>query len=254
MIRQARTYLLGAISGAALIAVAIAVSALLVSVQVFADWPLSALRAGEKPSLSDARPAASGNGVAGVDALGAPSHGAVPALATAGSPADGRSPVSGGSVSAEIVDGDPVAAGEGPASGATPSPAAGSEGESDPGASPTPGRSAGTAPSRSESPGAASGGGSSSGSPSPAPPSSETPGGSSGSKAPPRSTSGTVAETVNGTVAAVDQGALGGTLDKTGVTGVTEGVVDGVAGPESTVGQVVDGVVDSVGGLLKPRR
>jgi len=34
------------------------------------------------------------------------------------------------------------------------------------------------------------------------------------------------------------------------VTKVTEEVVDGVAGPESTVGKTVDKVVDTVGGLL----
>jgi hypothetical protein len=62
-----------------------------------------------------------------------------------------------------------------------------------------------------------------------------------------------VSNTVKETVSGVD-GALGGTLEKTGVTKVTEGVVEGVAGPESTVGKTVDDVTkavkDTVGGLL----
>ena len=44
--------------------------------------------------------------------------------------------------------------------------------------------------------------------------------------------------------------ALGGTLHESGVTPVTEGVVDGVTGPESPVGKVVDETVGAVGGLL----
>jgi hypothetical protein len=38
------------------------------------------------------------------------------------------------------------------------------------------------------------------------------------------------------------------------VTGVTEGVVNGVVGPESTVGKVVDEAVGAVGGLLHGNR
>ncbi len=45
----------------------------------------------------------------------------------------------------------------------------------------------------------------------------------------------------------------GGTLEDTGVTQTTEEVVNGVAGPESTVGQVVDGTVKTVDGVLKPK-
>ena len=61
-------------------------------------------------------------------------------------------------------------------------------------------------------------------------------------------------ETVNDTVNQVDQTALGGTLGETGVTEVTEGVVNGVVGPESTVGKVVDETVEAVGGLLGGNR
>ena len=58
-----------------------------------------------------------------------------------------------------------------------------------------------------------------------------------------------VTETVNGTVGAVNE-ATGGTLEKTGVTEVTEKVVESVAGPESVVGKTVDGVAEAVNGLL----
>ena len=41
-----------------------------------------------------------------------------------------------------------------------------------------------------------------------------------------------------------------GHLGASGVTQTTEDVVNGVAGPESTVGQTVDKAADTVGGLL----
>jgi len=62
-----------------------------------------------------------------------------------------------------------------------------------------------------------------------------------------------VTKTVNDTVAGVDE-VTGGTLGKSGVPQTTEEVVNGVAGPESTVGERVDKTVekvkDGVGGLL----
>ena len=64
-----------------------------------------------------------------------------------------------------------------------------------------------------------------------------------------QSTSGAVTGTVNKTVSGVDE-ATGGVLGSTGVTKITEKVVKGVAGPESTVGETVDEVVKTVGGLL----
>jgi len=47
---------------------------------------------------------------------------------------------------------------------------------------------------------------------------------------------------VNDTVDGVD-GVVGGSLEETGVSEVTEKVVDSVAGPESTVGKTVDEAV-----------
>ncbi len=63
------------------------------------------------------------------------------------------------------------------------------------------------------------------------------------------SPSGAVTGAVNETVSGVDQ-ATGGGLESTGVTKVTEETVNGVAGPESTVGKTVDKAVETVGGLL----
>ena len=68
-----------------------------------------------------------------------------------------------------------------------------------------------------------------------------------------QSTSGAVTGAVNNTVSGVDQ-ALGGTLGNAGVTNATEEVVNNVAGPESPVGETVDKVVETVGGLLGGKR
>jgi hypothetical protein len=59
-----------------------------------------------------------------------------------------------------------------------------------------------------------------------------------------------VAAGVNETVNNVDETALGGTLKETGVTEVTESVVNGLAGPESVVGKTVTGLGETVNGLL----
>ena len=58
-----------------------------------------------------------------------------------------------------------------------------------------------------------------------------------------------VPETVNGTVGTADEG-TGGTLEKIGVTEVTEKVAESVAGPESVIGNTVEGVTETVTGLL----
>jgi hypothetical protein len=63
-----------------------------------------------------------------------------------------------------------------------------------------------------------------------------------------------VAGTVNDTVSKVDEAALGGALGESGVTEATEGVVNGVAGPESVVGQVVDEAAGAVGGIVGGNR
>src|SRR3954462_1921681 len=66
MIRQARNYMVGAMSGAGLIAVAIAVFAVLVSTQVFGDFPIAGLLGGGDAGVSGAKeadaPVAAGTG------------------------------------------------------------------------------------------------------------------------------------------------------------------------------------------------
>src|SRR4051794_24092378 len=52
MIRQAHTYLVGAVGGATLIALAIVAFALLVSAQVFKDWPIAALGSDDTAAVS----------------------------------------------------------------------------------------------------------------------------------------------------------------------------------------------------------
>jgi len=221
MIRQAHTYLVGAVGGATLIALAIAVFVLLVSAQVFRDWPIAALGGGgsEGAEVSGAQPLGAVGGDAGAEASpersdrGAADGGDDGQARRAGSdrPAtDGLAPV---------------------ASGPAGTPG-GSGGENDAGGSPQ----AATTPSTGAGGGA--GGGSSSG------------GGAGGGGAPVRSPSSQVAGTVNDTVNQVDEAAVGGALGDSGVTEATEGVVNGAAGPESAVGQAVDGAAGAVGGVV----
>jgi len=228
VIRQAHSYMVGAVSGTALIAAAIVATVLLVSAQAFRDWPLTGL-----PDLiggDDSGAVAKGRSTGSIPA-GA--SGAVGAFAAAkglagagtGNASDQQQNASTGSPAGNA----PVAA--------TPpgSPATGDPGDgSSPAGSATPSASA---PSKSPVPGGGGGNGGGGG---------QTSDGGSGSGS---STSGQVTKVVNDTVSGVDK-ATGGVLGETGVTKATEDVVNGVAGPESTVGKTVDKVVDTVGGAV----
>jgi hypothetical protein len=246
MVRQAHTYLVGAMSGATLIAIAIGVFVVLVSAQVFRDWPLTALGGGDDSAVVSK---AHEVGTATAGSAGAP------LAATAGKVA----PAAGGRANGTAGDGarsGSVAAGDGVTATGDLAPS-GDRGESAGGGDQS---GSGTAASpQSSSPaatpsggnGSSSGGGSAGGSSG----GGATGGGAgSGTSGTTPTTSAQVTETVNGTVAQVDETALGGTLHETGVTEVTEGVVNGVAGPESTVGKVVDETVGVVGGLLGGKR
>jgi hypothetical protein len=247
MVRQAHTYLVGAMSGATLIAIAIAFFVVLVSAQVFKDWPIAALSGGgdKTAEVSAAHPAASAAGGSGAVTAGVAGS-AGRAGRAAGKPAGGNGDGSGGSVAGS----DGVAtAGGGQATTTEPGESAtGTGGQSDgSGAAasppdPSPSSPSGTTGSSSSSGGSggSGGGGATSG------------GGSTTGPTP--TPAAQVTETVNGTVAKVDETALGGTLHETGVTEVTESVVNGVAGPESTVGKVVNETVGVVGGLLGGKR
>jgi hypothetical protein len=244
MVRQAHTYLVGAMSGATLIAIAIAVFVVLVSAQVFKDWPLAALGGGdETAAVSKAHPAGGSAAAAGAAAIVAA---AGKTASAAGEPAGGAAAGSRGSV----AGGDGITSGGGQITTTAPGESAPDSGQSDgSGSAASPQSPGSTSPSGSSSSGGGSTGSGSSG------------GGGGGATSGGGSTSGTastpsaqVTETVNGTVAKVDETALGGTLHEAGVSEVTESVVNGVAGPESTVGKVVDETVGAVGGLLHGNR
>ncbi len=214
MVRQAQTYLAGAVSATALVSAAVVAFVLLVSFQALKDWPLAALGGGDESSLSPARPvdtggrsssATGGAGSARADAAaqGQGSEGAG-AVERGGNGALGAAP-------GEAPVGAPTTQSPGAGGGSEGFAASGSNG-------------AGSGP---QGGGAGSGTGSGSG----------------------QSTSGAVTGAVNDTVAGADE-AVGGALGETGVTDVTEGAVNGVAGPESPVGETVDKTVDAVGSVL----
>lgn len=222
--------MVGALSGAGLIAAAVVAFVLLVSAQVFEDWPLAGLAgADEETSVSSAEPAAPGTGV-GAAAV-------APAAAKAAPGPDGDGAGGGG---AADKGGSSPAGNQGVAgTGQQPtSPGGGDGGGSTPGGG-------GSTPVAAPGGSAGGGGGGTA---------SSAGGGDSGGGSTTASTpSGKVTSTVNETVDQVDQSATGGALNETGVTQVTEGAVNGVAGPDSTVGQVVDKTVGTVEGVLKPK-
>jgi hypothetical protein len=231
MIRQAHTYLVGAMSAATLIAIAIAAFVVLVSAQVFRDWPIASLGSGNDSSaVSGARPA--GGAAAGAGGVGATPAAALAPTAGGGSGAGGarqgaNAGGNGGSTPATTVE-----SGSGSGSGGAGS-GGGGGGQGGSGApSPTPSASspAGT--------GSGSGGGGSGGS-----------GGGAGSTVPTPSAA-KVTETANDTVNQVDETVTGGALNEAGVTPVTEGAVNGVAGPESAVGKAVDETAATAEGVL----
>jgi hypothetical protein len=211
MIRQAHTYLVSAMSGATLIAIAIAAFVLLVSAQVFRDWPVAALGSGDdSASVSKAEPV----GATPAAAAGATAGPGASAATTAGG-GNGKSAGGGGSTPTTAAEGGGTDGG-------------GAAGGGEPGGSGT-GSPASPAPSPADTSAGGAGGG-------------------SGSTT--TSTSGKVTETVNGAVNQVDETVTGGVLNEAGVTPVTEGVVNGVAGPGSPVGKVVDETAGAVGGVL----
>jgi len=228
MVRQAHTYLVGAVGGTTLIAVAIAVFVMLVSAQVFRDWPIAALGDGgsQEAAVSKAQPA---EPIAAGAKRGTDGGAAADDDGRAGAGLDGRADlpaIGAGTGSTTGGRQDAIEPGAGGGEGA---------GGGQAGADSPPSTSASNSGgSGASNPGGAAGGG----------------GGKAGGAGSTSSPSGQVTETVNDTVGKVDETALGGTLGDSGVTEATEGVVNGVAGPESTVGKVVDEAAGAVGGLL----
>lgn len=235
MIRQAHTYLAGAVSGTALVAAAVVAFVLLVSIQALRDWPLAGISVGGGDS------AVSTLGPGGNAAIQSAAAGAAGAT-TAGAATSGRS--------ARGANGRSATAGRNETRlGAAPTPASGvpiAEAPSSSPAGPTAGEPNSPSPSGSAS--ASSDGGNGGGS---APGAGAGAGSSAGGGG--QSTSGAITNTVNKTVAGVDE-AAGGVIGSTGVTEATEKVVEGAAGPESPLGKTVDGVAKTVGGLLGGNR
>ncbi len=239
MIRQARTYLFGAVSATSLIAAAVVAFVALVSLQALRDWPLAGLAGGDSgtAAVSAGHPVKHGPTV-GVGAGKAATPEKAPAeISRRGKirqSSTGAISPSNGAPQAKSPTATPQTQSTG-AGGSQPNPSGSSGGSASSGG----GSGGATKPS-----GAGGGGGSGGGG---------EPGSTGGGPSP----SETVTNTVNETVHGVDE-ATGGALGETGVTEAVEGVVEKAAGPESIVGHTVDesveGVRETVGGLLPGSR
>jgi len=279
VIRQAHTYLVGALSGVVVIGIAIAAFVVLVSAQVFHDLPIPAL------SSSDQKAAAVSQG----KALSSPDHRAV---ATTGGASIGTTQPDHATANANAAGGGQAGANNSQPSAnhqANPTPAqdatapaevvetSSGNGTGDQGSSSNGGNagSHNSQPSTSHQPSSSNGGSGGGGN---ATSTSGTSGNGGSGGGTTTSTSGStgggaatgtsgststsppptpvttakpseaITESVNGAVGTVDE-ATGGALSETGVAPVVEEVVSGVTGPESVVGKTVDGVGQVVGGL-----
>jgi hypothetical protein len=240
MIRQARTYLVGATSAATLVAAAIALFVLLVSAQVFTEWPIAGHGGADEAAVSDSRPLEAGDGRATTTAAG--TGGA------ADGGAHGPDTANGGGKGGEAQDGSGSAGVDpAPVGGATAPIAESPTAETAPG-------SGGNATAPTSGGGSTGSGGGSTGSGGGSTGSNSGSAGGGGSSEGDSSTASSTSAQITGGVSEavnqVDETVLGGALGQTGVTEVTERVVESVAGPESTVGKAVDGAAGAVGGIL----
>jgi hypothetical protein len=288
MIRQAHTYLVGALSGVVVIGIAIAAFVVLVSAQVFHDLPIPALSSSDQKAAAvsegkaltspDRRAVATTGSVstgttqpnhttANANAAGGGQPGAAKSQPRARHQATAATPTGDATGPAEVVEAAPSTSTETGNAGSTSG--GGNTGGShssqpssnpQPSSAPTSGNAGGG--NTTSTSGSSGNSGANSGTPTPTSGSggngggaTGTSGGGSTSTSPPAipvttaKPSEAITEAVNGTVGTVDE-AVGGTLSETGVTHVTEEVVNGVAGPESVIGKTVDGVGEVVGGLL----
>jgi hypothetical protein len=238
MIRQAHTYLAGAVSSSALVAAAVVAFVLLVSLQALKEWPLSGIGigGGDSAAVGPSAPVPTGSASSPAQAAAGATTGPVAAKSTARN-GNGRPAAKQGNQVA--VDASPTATTGSPTAETPTSSPAGQGGSAPNGSSSSPTGSASSAPA------SGGGGGGGGGGSSPSAGSGSTSSTESGGK----TTSGAITETVNKTVSGVDE-ATGGVIGSTGVTEVTEKVVESVAGPESTVGKTVDEVVKTVNCLL----
>jgi hypothetical protein len=233
MVRQAKRYLAGAASSAALIAVAIVAFVLLVSAEAFRQWPIGGLGSGDPPSLAPARSveaaaAAKTRAVAAARAArGRNRHESARRGARAGAGVRGERTQAGNVVAdlpgAQAGSTDSVGSGGGETK---PSPAE---------------HSGGSGQARPTAGGGNSNGGGSGG------------GGAGDGGGPRQSVSAPITEAVKETVSQVDA-TTGGTLEQAGVTPMAEEAVEAVAGTESTIGQTVDKSVQTAAGVLEAGR
>jgi hypothetical protein len=257
MVRQAHNYLVGALSGVTLIGIAIAVFVVLVSAQVFHDWPIAALSShNDQAAVAPAKalPGAdqSAEAVPTATTAGA-SHAHVAKAGTAtGAPLAKRahrhhaasSDATGPATVVEAAP-DPTAAGEESSGGNSGSHSSHPSSSSATSTSPAPSSNSGAGSGGTSGSSSSGGGGTATGSSGNGGSTTTTPPATAATKP----LSEAVVETADGTVGAVNE-VTGGTLEKAGVTQVTEEVVKGLAGPESVVGNTVDGVGESLKGLL----
>ncbi len=255
MIRQARRYLVGAVSSVTVISIAIVAFVLLVSAQVFKDWPIAALGGGnEQAAVSEASAVFAGSTpTAALAKTVKPGTSATPVRTPATSGGDQSS----GGANRGVAPQDNTSVGSSAPPLTESEPVTSAPQSSSPGSSPSSPADT-SSPSPDQSSPTSSGGDNATGT------SSGSSKGSSGSKSPGQvveeivapvtgkggSTTAKVTETVNNTVNSVDEAVTGGALNETGVTGLTEEVVNGVVGPESALGNTVDETANAVGGLL----
>ena len=219
MIRQAHNYLAGAVSGTVLIAIAVAIFVMLVSVQAARDWPFADLVGGDDTGLDPCgRPGRTGRESERHRDRGARCgrHGCATAVAVAAPPRAS----SGAAV--DVTATAPTDSGRAPSAG-------------------------GGSPTATKSPSQSSGGNGSGG------------GGGTGGGEHRLRRGGKTSETATGAtedVVSGADGASGGAVGASGAGQVVEDTVQGRRRPESTVGGTVDktvkGAGETVGGLLEP--
>jgi hypothetical protein len=263
MIRQAHRYFVGAMSGATLIGIAIAVFVVLVSAQVFHAFPLGALtgHSGDSSVAPAKAVETADTGAAAEGTLGKANRAVVATTAaptTTGATTAGHKAAPHGANDPAVAEANPTVAGDelgpGPVTETGSSTSSGTQTGSSSSGSTSSAGSNGSSGSSSSSSSSSSGSTSSSATASTAPKTSTTV--KTGPvevevSAEPKAEGldEAVVGSVKGTVGTLDE-ATGGTLSKTGVSGAVENVVESVAGPESVVGKTVNGLGEVVGGLL----
>jgi len=216
MVRQAKSYLAGAVGSAGLIAACVAVFVGLVALGASGKLPvLSSLGDDEPAAQEKARSTEPAAGAAGTSAAGA---GASVSPDTA--PAAGRDTGEGGDSTR------PLTGTAGGGSGDPPTTSSPQSGPDTPRAATTGASSPNRSSTRSPAPKAPQ---------TPTQPAAGLPG------------SQDIVDSVDGTVDEVDE-ALGGPLEESGVGGAVKDAAGSAAGPDSTVGEAADGLTGALGG------